>query len=520
MDDRPALAAARGMGSMATIAPPVAPTTARTVGETTDQQLVASVRAGDDRAFERLYERYHRRIAAYIYGMVNDYARAEDIAQDVFMSALRRMRETDRPIAFKPWIYEIAKNACIDQFRRARRAEEVSYDADEGLAASDYGRLVTTGPTPDVAVDQKMSLDHLCGAFGGLSETHHEILVMRELEGLSYREIGERLGMSRPSVESTLFRARRRLTEEYSELISGERCRRIQAIIATAATGALGTRDQRRMARHVSYCQPCRRQARLAGLDASVLVHTPVRARIAAFLPLPAFLRRRWGGGDSLTGVASNHAPAVAQWSSAVSDPSAAGWVKAAATAATIALAGAGAGTVVNGDDAGIAKGLAGVDALRHSGSGSHTRSSAPAGLAVGGHRRVAAGVPGAKGRHGAKHPKGSGRGVTSTSVSQAPAKPGTSGGAGVTASAPSTPATSTSPATAPSLPGTSSEPSRPSSGGTGSTSLPTLDPSGSTSTGGGLPLPSVPDVGDAGTKTGDAVDQTLTTVTNALGGG
>src|SRR3954454_7250622 len=207
MDDRLARAAARGMGSMATIAPPVAPPSASTVGDPTDHQLVAAVRAGDDRAFERLYERYHRRIAAYIYGMVNDYARAEDIAQDVFMSALRRMRETERPIAFKPWIYEIAKNACIDAFRRTRRAELVSYDADEDLGGSDQGRLVSNGPTPDAGVDTRMSLDHLCGASAGLSDTHHDILVMRELEGLSYREIGERLGMSRPSVESTLFRA-------------------------------------------------------------------------------------------------------------------------------------------------------------------------------------------------------------------------------------------------------------------------------------------------------------------------
>ena len=241
------------------------------------------------------------------------------------MSALRRMRETDRPIAFKPWIYEIAKNACIDQFRRSKRAEEVSYDADEGLAAADYGRLVTTGPTPDVAVDQKMSLDHLCGAFGGLSETHHEILVMRELEGLSYREIGERLGMSRPSVESTLFRARRRLTEEYSELDQrralpphpgDHRQRRRPA--------RSGARDQRRMARHVSYCQPCRRQARLAGLDSSVLVHTPGagedrRVPAAAGVPQAPLGRRRR---QRRSGVGSGHAPTVAQWSSQVSDPS------------------------------------------------------------------------------------------------------------------------------------------------------------------------------------------------------
>src|SRR3954464_3261634 len=272
MDDRSALAAARGMGSMATIAPPPASGATRTAGEPTDHHLVAAVRAGDDRAFERLYERYHRRIAAYIYGMVNDYARAEDIAQDVFMSALRRMRETDRSIAFKPWIYEIAKNAAIDQFRRSRRGEEVSYDADDGLAAADYGRLVTTGPTPDVAVDQKLSLDHLCGACGGLSETHHEILVMRELEGLSYREIGERLGMTRPSVESTLFRARPRLTEEYEELVSGERRRGVPCSRARAGRAASGARARRPLAPHVSSCQPCLRQARASGVDARDLV--------------------------------------------------------------------------------------------------------------------------------------------------------------------------------------------------------------------------------------------------------
>ena len=87
-----------------------------------DQRLVAAVRRGDDRAFELLYQRYHRRIHAYVLGMVKDHGRAEDVTQEVFVSALRRMRATERPIAFKPWVYEIAKNACIDVFRRSRRA--------------------------------------------------------------------------------------------------------------------------------------------------------------------------------------------------------------------------------------------------------------------------------------------------------------------------------------------------------------------------------------------------------------
>src|SRR5215203_7127387 len=126
-----------------------------------DQQLVARIRRGDDRAFEVLYQRYHPRIQAYVLGMVKDHGRAEDVTQEVFVSALRRMRETEQPLAFKPWLYQIAKNSCIDAFRRSKRAEEVSYDADGGLAPSDHSRLVSSGPSPDAAVAAKQELDSL-----------------------------------------------------------------------------------------------------------------------------------------------------------------------------------------------------------------------------------------------------------------------------------------------------------------------------------------------------------------------
>jgi RNA polymerase sigma factor (sigma-70 family) len=276
--------------------------------------------------------------------MVHDHGRAEDITQDVFMSALRRMRATDGRIVFKPWLYEIAKNACIDAFRRSQRAEEISYDADDG---GDRLHLVSKGPTPDAAVDTRMSLDHLRGAFGSLSEAHHQILVMRELEGLSYRQIGERLGMSRPSVESTLFRARRRLSEEYEELVSGERCLRIQAIIAGATDGRVGTRDENKMARHVSHCQPCRRAALVAGFDPDALVpKRTAREKLAAWLPLPEFLRRRLAGGAG--GDPGSTWMAAAQYAESAGG----GWVKLAAAASAVLLAGGvGANTVVSHGD-------------------------------------------------------------------------------------------------------------------------------------------------------------------------
>jgi RNA polymerase sigma factor (sigma-70 family) len=287
------------------------------------------VRAGDDRAFEELFGRYADRIKAYVNGMVRDHARAEDITQEVFFNALRRMRETDRSIAFRPWIYEIAKNACIDAHRRARRAQEISYDADDGLAAADQGRLVSPRAVAD-AVETRESLESLQGALGALSESHVDVLVLREMEGLSYQEIGERLGMSRASVESTLFRARKRLEAEYNDLVSGERCRQIQALLG-AGGGRPRLRDRRQVSRHLAWCQACRRQARLAGVE--VAPRVPLRTKVGGLIPVPAFLQRLLRAG-STTGQVAGAGDSLLEWG------------RAAAAAAVVAVAGVGAGTL------------------------------------------------------------------------------------------------------------------------------------------------------------------------------
>ncbi|MDQ3770353.1 MAG: sigma-70 family RNA polymerase sigma factor, partial [Actinomycetota bacterium] len=226
--------------------------------------MVAAGRRGDDAAFGVLFERYRPRLIAFAAGRVGDHGRAEDVTQEVFISALRRLQANDAPIAFKPWIYQIAHNACIDSFRRSR-PDEVSLDAGEGPAEAVVARLANAAPGPVAALDDKECLADLLGAFGGLSESERTTLVMRELDGCSYREIGERLDMGRSAVESTLFRARRKLESEYEQLRNGDRCRRVQGIVAAQAAGAgaraPGIRDARRLARHLSHCQPCRRAA-------------------------------------------------------------------------------------------------------------------------------------------------------------------------------------------------------------------------------------------------------------------
>ena len=309
-----------------------------TRAESTDRDLVEAVRAGDDCAFEELYRRYQPRIAAFVRRKVGDPARAEDIAQDVFFSALRRLRATDAEIDFKPWVFQIASNAAIDHWRRTSRAEEISVDADEGMRQSDRVRLTGAAGPESVLVD-KERFEHLRGAFDELSDMHSRILVMREFEGLSYREIAEQLDVSRGSVESTLFRARRRLESEYEDISEGRRCVAMRGVIARISEGVGGKREVGRLARHARRCHVCRRRARELGVDPLPRL-SGLTSKAAAFLPLPLVLRRGGGGGH---GVLSGLLPAGGQVGAAVAE-------RAAAIVAAAAIAGAG-GIAIGGGE-------------------------------------------------------------------------------------------------------------------------------------------------------------------------
>jgi RNA polymerase sigma factor (sigma-70 family) len=255
--------------------------------EVSDGDLVAAVRRGDDSAFEELYRRYRRPIAGYVARTVRDDARVEDLTQDAFFAALRHLRSTDTEIEFKPWIYEIARNATIDHWRRASRAEEVSVDEDERLRPSDRARLVGSS-APDSLLVNKERLVHLQGAFDELGDLQARALVMRELEGMSYREIAEKLDVSRSSVETTLLLARQRLEVEYTNISEGRRCEAIRAANVRLAEGLGTARDEGRLARHARRCPSCRRHARQLGVE-PLTQPSRLRRRVAGLLPLPFF---------------------------------------------------------------------------------------------------------------------------------------------------------------------------------------------------------------------------------------
>jgi RNA polymerase sigma factor (sigma-70 family) len=268
-----------------------------------DHELVTAVRRGDEAAFDELFARYRSGIALYLVGMLRDHARAEDLAQEVFIVALRQLRRDSRPLQFRPWLFEIAKNAGIDELRRRRRRQEIPLDAQAPDPQLEQQLLEAA---PETAVENKQRIAQLKHAFDGLSEQHHRVLVMRELAGLSYGEIARRTGMPRSVVDSTLFRARRRLGQEFDAIGSGKRCRSVREAIDSVQdrpVASVGVRQRRLINRHISNCDPCRRYAWLAGLDPAYFEAPSRIGKIAGLLPLP-WLRRRSSSSNS-TGASS-----------------------------------------------------------------------------------------------------------------------------------------------------------------------------------------------------------------------
>jgi RNA polymerase sigma factor (sigma-70 family) len=366
-----------------------------------EQELVLAARRGDDRAFEQLYALYRDRVTAFILSKVRDHGRAEDLSQEVFMAALRQLRSNEQTIAFKPWIFAIAKNACIDEFRRNTRGREIPVETNDEFP-TDQRASLSIVPSPPAAIESKQRLEDLRGAFGGLSESHHRLLVMRELEGRSYDEIGNRLGMTRQMVESGLFRARRKLTEEYDELASGRRCEQVQTVIETGAAQklrALGIKERRRLTQHLSHCQACLHQARLAGVDETLLKPRSIAAKIAAMLPFGGLWRWPWrrGGSAAARTHASGHAAASGAAQAAGTAGSSITLGQAAAVAAALAIAGAGGGFAIAQHSG---SGHRPTSHTRHVSTSGHAGSAAGRGVAPAARSSVGSGSTGAAGSH------------------------------------------------------------------------------------------------------------------------
>ncbi len=209
-----------------------------------DEQLLALFRAGNDDAFQVIHDRYRLRLLAYVRQMLPIGVRgdAEDALQDVFIRAYGALRADERPVAVRAWLYRVAHNRCIDTLRRpaptpVERSERESDDRHD----------------PSDEAERREALGQLVSDLQRLPEAQRSCLLLRELEGLSYRELGVVLQASQPAVKSLLVRARMGLADAAEA--RGADCGVIRADLAAACER--GVRMSSRARLHVRDCESC-----------------------------------------------------------------------------------------------------------------------------------------------------------------------------------------------------------------------------------------------------------------------
>jgi RNA polymerase sigma-70 factor (ECF subfamily) len=173
-----------------------------------DQEVMMQVRAGDVEQLSILFERHHARLYGFCLGLLGNRESARDLVQEVFFRLLK-YRDSFRPDApFAPWLYRLARNACIDQLRKSGR--ERLGDPDPELA--------DPSPLAPENLERREELDKLQAALARLPEDKRELLLLARSGTLDYAQISALLGCSVGALKVRVHRALQLLREAYARV--------------------------------------------------------------------------------------------------------------------------------------------------------------------------------------------------------------------------------------------------------------------------------------------------------------
>lgn len=173
--------------------------------------LLAKARQGDTRAFDEMVTRNREKIFMHAYHMLRSEDDAVEIAQETFIRAWRSLARFDGKASFSSWLYRIATNAAIDLCRRRKKHPEVEIEG--GALKIDPASRTTPhrGEVPGASVDRAEIRRRVEAALLELSPGHRAVIILKEIEDLSYEEIAARVGCSLGTVMSRLHYARKHL---------------------------------------------------------------------------------------------------------------------------------------------------------------------------------------------------------------------------------------------------------------------------------------------------------------------
>jgi RNA polymerase sigma-70 factor (ECF subfamily) len=200
----------------------------RTAGQsaltTEEARFVMRLQANEDAAYDELVRTYSASIFHVAYRMLGDTAEASDIVQEIFLKVFRNIGGFKGEAALKTWIFKIAFSEILNRLRwwkRRHRFATVSLDESSQDAKAGFGdRFPASSPTPEQALQSKEEETAIQEALGRLSREHRSIIVLRDIEGFSYNEIADVLGVSIGTVKSRLARARGDLKKSLMRYLS------------------------------------------------------------------------------------------------------------------------------------------------------------------------------------------------------------------------------------------------------------------------------------------------------------
>lgn len=169
-----------------------------------ERELIARLQKRDEAAFEELIRQYEKKVYSLCFRMCGNSEDAEEAAQDAFLALWRGIDRFRQESSLSTWIYRLATNACIDTLRRRKKQSgSVSLD-DEEL----FVDAVDTSPQPQETVEHREAQKLLQEGLSALLEEYRKVLILREIEGLSYTEIAESASIELGTVKSRISRGR------------------------------------------------------------------------------------------------------------------------------------------------------------------------------------------------------------------------------------------------------------------------------------------------------------------------
>jgi len=227
----------------------------------TEDALLLAARKGDRAALSDLFERHQRQVFAFGMKMCGDPDDAQEVAQDTLLSMVRSVRDFRGEASISTWLYTVARSFCIKKRRRTKGAPSHH----EPLNAAAHEQASAPAPSPEQTLLGRETRDAVAAALEQLEPEAREVVILRDLEGLTAPEVAQVTGLSVAAVKSRLHRARQSLRTQLLAVVGGDggapaqpNCPDVLTMLSRKLEDEISPDLCAEMERHVDGCPHCK----------------------------------------------------------------------------------------------------------------------------------------------------------------------------------------------------------------------------------------------------------------------